>query len=89
MWRPSLVHVNPNGRILLHQHAGSAGVVEVDVRQQDAADVAQRHARLRQSSAEHRQRRGRAGVDDRHAVDAVQDAGGNDARRAEEFEIEI
>ena len=56
MRRAFLVHVDAQRRVLVYQRAGGASVIEMNVRQQDAADVGQREAGALESRAQGRQR---------------------------------
>ena len=82
--RALLVHVDAQRRILAHQRAGRAGVIEMNVRQQNRAHVGHRDARLLERRAQRRQRARRSGIDERHAAGTVQHDRRDDARHAEE-----
>jgi hypothetical protein len=87
--RTLLVHVDAQRRILAHQRAGRAGVIEVNVRQQNRPHVGHRDARRCQPGAQRRQRARRSRVDDRDAAGTVQDDRGDDAFDAVEVQIQI
>jgi hypothetical protein len=50
--RPDLAHVDPQARVPPREDAGSAGVVEVDVREHEMAHVLQRQAVNREAVLE-------------------------------------
>src|SRR5690242_19154503 len=59
--------------MLAHQHARGAGVVEMNVREEQVADVVQREPSLRQPLLERRNAGGRPAVEERWAVVGIQD----------------
>ena len=65
-------------RAAVDQHARRARVIEMDVRDQNRAHIAKRHALRSQLPLERLQRRRRPGIDERDARVAVQDAGRDD-----------
>src|SRR6185436_20450276 len=71
------------------QRPGGAGVIEVDVREQHRAQIADAYSRLAQPGPQHRQRRRGARVDERGPAGAVEDDGRDDPRHAEEVQVEI
>jgi hypothetical protein len=87
--RAAAVDVDLDVRVLLDDRSDGAGVIEVDVRHQDLADVLEANPFPRQRSGQVRQRRGRAGIDQRHAGGSVQDRRGDDLRPPEEREIDV
>jgi hypothetical protein len=58
------VHVHPDARILSNEGAGAAGVIEMDVREQDGFDIAYGEAALCETIPQRAQRRGRTRIDD-------------------------
>ena len=84
-----LVDVHAQLRVLAHQRPRDARVIEVDVRQQNRAQIGDADARALELGAQRRQRAGRAGVDERDPAGAINDHGGDDARGAQEMQIEI
>ncbi len=85
---PDLVHVDRQLGKPPDECARRAGVVEVDVREEDRADVAQAQIPLAQSGFQRRQHRRRARVHERDAAFHVEEAAGEDAVGAEEREVE-
>ena len=72
------------------QRAGGARVIEMNVREQDRAhDRAIAMPAPLERGAQRRQRARRPGIDERHAARTVEDDGRDDARHAEEVEVEI
>jgi hypothetical protein len=71
----ALVHVDFHAGDTLDDRAARAGVIEMNVREQDGADVAQREAALAQPAFERGQTRRRTRIDQRDAVGALQDRG--------------
>ena len=67
--------------MLTHEHPCSSGVIEVDVREQQVADVTQLEATLREAGPERRDAARRAAVEERRAVVRVEQVAGDDARR--------
>ena len=61
----ALVDVDRDVRVLAEDGAAGAGVIEVDVREQDRLDVAEAQAAERELLAQHVERAGRAGIDQR------------------------
>ena len=88
MLRPEAVHVHRAARRGRGHVPGRAGVVEVDVRQQQVPHVAEARAQGRESGFEHRQRAGRPALDDRQALVGLQDVGGDGPGLAEVFQID-
>ena len=83
------MHVDADTGHALDNRAGGAGVIEMDMRQQHRANIAQREAAIAQSALEHGQARRRARIDQRDAVGALQDRGRDHARAASEMEIDV
>ncbi len=83
------VHEYARVRATIHQDAGRPRVIEMDVRQENRAHVTKRHALCRQLPLQRLERRRRSWVDERDAVAAVQDAGGNDLRLTEKVDIDV
>ncbi len=86
--RAALVHEHRDVRVRADDRAGRAGVIEVDVRQQDVAHVVPAHAVLLQAELERGQTRRRPGIDDRDASVGLHDAARDRVRAAEELEID-
>ena len=76
-------HRHPRGREhAAQQRPGRAGVIEVNVREQDCRQVGDAHAGRLQFAPHRRQRARRPGVDDRGAARSEQQRGSDDARQA-------
>jgi hypothetical protein len=73
----------------MHERAGRARMVEMNVRQQNRAEIGHRDPRLFERRAKCRQRARRSGIDEGHAPGTVQHDGGDDTRHAKEVEIDI
>ena len=82
MRRALLVHEHPDVWMARQQRARGTRVVEVDVRHQQGGDVGQRGTHPLQLIFERRQAAGRAGVDQRQSVRALQETGRDDARES-------
>src|SRR6266852_6390676 len=86
--RAEFVNVNGEPRIFAHQRAGSAGVIEMDVREQNGIEL--RHgkpARL-QAFAKRGKSRSRTGVDDRAVAVRFQQSSGNGMRMSNPVGVE-
>ena len=83
------MHVDAKRRVLARQRAGDAGMIEVDVGQEDRADVGDLDAAAREATAQRRQRGRRTRIDQRGAACAVQDHRCDDAVHAEEIEVDV
>ena len=69
-------------RVLAHERAGGAGVVEVDVREEQMADVAELEAALREPGLQRRDARRRPAVVEREAVVGLDDVAADVAGEA-------
>ena len=87
--RAAFVHVHRRVRAFGDERAGGAGMVEVDVREQDRAHVGEREAARRQRRDEAPAASSRPRVDEGHALWAMQQHGRDDPALAEKLEIEI
>ena len=84
----ALVDVDRDARMLAEDRAAGAGVIEVDVGEEDRLDVAESEAAERELLAQDRERAGGPGIDQRDAAGAFEDPGRDDLRRALEAEIQ-
>ena len=73
MRRADLRDVHLQRRVLAHERAGGAGVVEVDVREEQMADVAELEVALREPGLQRRNARRRPAVVEREAVVGLDD----------------
>ena len=74
--------------VALHDRAGGARVVEVDVREQQMANVGQLELELAQALLEARQGRRGAAVEERRAVVGLDEVDADRALQAEEMQVE-
>jgi hypothetical protein len=74
--------------MLAHERAGRAGVIEVDVREQQVADVREREAALRQAPRQRLRRGGWTAVEEREAVGCLQQVRADDTLVPEVQEVE-
>ena len=86
--RPALVHVDADARLFVHERPRGPRVVEVDVRQEDRADVANVVPESAQPRSQGRQRRRWPGIDDRNAPVAVDHHRRDDLLDAEELDVD-
>ena len=77
MRRPAGVDINLQRRIFLNQCAGRAGVIQVNVRQQNGVQVRDAKAMRLQPFAQSLQRGARAGVDQRVKIIGAKQRGGD------------
>jgi hypothetical protein len=87
MRRATFVDVHVDVRMVRDDRAGCATVVEMDVRQQDGADVGHRDAVSRQPSLERSPGRRRPRVDEDHPVRPAEDGRGDDGGVVEEVKV--
>jgi hypothetical protein len=87
--RAALVHEHADVRMLAHQRAGGAGMIEMDVRQQDRLNLARGHAARFEAVDQLRQAACRPGIDQRDAARAVERGGRNHQRRALKTQIYV
>ena len=88
-WRaPRRVHPHLQARVLRHQRAGRAAVVEVHVRQQQVAQVADLDAVRGEAGPERRQVRAGAAVDERRLA-VGQQVGGVEPARPHRLAAEV
>jgi hypothetical protein len=87
--RAAFVDEHADVRMLAHQRASRAGMIEVDVRQQDRLDLARRHAAGFEAGDQVGQAAGRPGIDQRDAAGAVEHGGRDHLRRALKTEIYV
>src|SRR5262249_17089250 len=88
MRRADRRHVHLERRVLAHQDAGGAGMVEVDVREQQVTDVLEREPARAQPVLQRLDACGRAAVEERGPVLGLQHVRTDDAFGAEVVEIE-
>ena len=89
MRRALLVHEHPDVWLARQQRTRGTRVVEVNVRHQQGGDVGQRGPHHLQLTFERRQAAGRAGIDQRQSVRALQETGRDDARESLEREVDV
>jgi hypothetical protein len=87
MRRSDLAHVHAQSRIAAHEHARGARVVEVDVREDEVAQVPDREPGTRERRLERVDARRRTAVDQGGLLAAKQ-VGGDDPRPPEVEEVE-
>ena len=87
--RAAFVDKDVDRRIFADECSRRARVVEMDVRQQDLADIRDGHALAPQRQLEVVERRRRARIDQRDTRGAVKDDGRNDFRHPQEIEIDV
>ncbi|MEA2425816.1 MAG: hypothetical protein QOH13_2226, partial [Thermoleophilaceae bacterium] len=75
--------------VAAHDRAGGAGVIEMDVREEQVADVLEAQAVLRESRLERRQRRGRPAIEQRKSVVGVDDVHADRVRPSAEVQIQM
>ena len=80
-------HAQP--RIVAHERARGARMIEMDVRQQQRRHVGHRDAGAFELASKHGKGARWSGIDQRHAAFAVQHAGGDDARHALKQQIDV
>ena len=85
---PLLVHVHAEPRILSHQRADAARVVQVDVCQQQGGDVTARNPGSTELAPERRQAAAGARIDQGDTCGPAKHRRGNDARGRLKLEIE-
>ena len=88
MRRAALVHVDAGVRHAAQDRAGGAGVIEMDVRQQDVPHLVEAGAEAGQPLFESGQTRRRAGVDDHQAIGGAKDRRRDHARTAPEVQVD-
>jgi hypothetical protein len=74
--------------MLTHDRSARTGVIEVDMGQEDVADVRPADPIRLQAELERREAAGRAGINDRHAVMALDQYGGDHSRASLELQID-
>src|SRR5439155_22327611 len=79
VWRADLRHVHLQVRMPPHEGPRRAGVIEMDVREQDVADIAERRSAFTQSALEVSEARSRAAVEEGGAVLRLQEVRADDA----------
>ena len=79
--RADLGDVNLEPRVLAHEHARGARVVEVDVREEQVPDVGEVEPALGEAGLQVRDGGGRAAVEERRAVLRLEQVAADDARR--------
>ena len=89
MRRAVLVHVDAQRRVLAREGAGGTGVIEMDVREQNRAHVADLDPAAREAAAQRRQRGGRTRIDERGARRPVQHRRRDHAADAEKIEVDV
>jgi hypothetical protein len=87
--RTDFVDEHAELRILADQRAGGAGVIEVDMRQQNRRHVGEPDAGGGEMLMQCRQGARRAGIDDGDAGRPVQNRAGNHARTILKMEVEV
>ncbi len=87
--RAFLVHEHAERRVGLHEGAGGARVVQMDVRQEKHAHVRQVDARLCECAAQYRQRARWTWIDERNAGRTMKNDRRNDARNAKKLQIKV
>jgi hypothetical protein len=85
--RADLAHINPQARVSAHQDAGSARMVEVDVRENEMAHVLERNPVGRETGLEGAETARRTAVHQRRLV-AGQQVRGDDPRMPEVEEVD-
>src|SRR5215469_634709 len=88
MRRAAGMHVDLDGWIFLNQRTGGSGMVQMNVRQQDRAQVRYTQPLLFEPLPQIAERRGRAGINERHKVFRPIQGGGNAAWFARPVQIE-
>ena len=82
-------HVDLQRRVLAHEHARGAGMVEVDVREQQVPQVARARGRARRVPPSGASRQvGRPAVEQGGPVDGVEQVGADDALGAQVVQVE-
>jgi hypothetical protein len=76
-------------RMLLDDRAGASGVIEVNMRHQDLAHVAETNPLLLERRRQRGDRRRRTGIDERDAGRPMQDPRRDDLGPPEEVEIDV
>ena len=76
-------------RVFRHERPGRAGVIEVDVGEQEGAEVFDGDPVTPERGGQRRQRRGRSGVDDRRTEAAVQHGRRNHLRLILESQVDV
>ena len=87
--RTAFMNMNLDRRHALDDGPDGAGVIEVDVGDQQGAHVAQRQAALPQPGFEGGQARRRPGVDERDAIGPHENSGRDHAIAAAEIQIDV
>jgi hypothetical protein len=87
--RAALVHEDIDVGILSHERPGRAGVIEMDMREQDVPHIPHRHALLLERPLQVFDRGRRTWIDERNAGRAVQNRRRDDFRDAEKVEVDI
>ena len=88
MRRADLVNKHLRIRAAIHEHARCAGVIQVNVRQQNRAHIVELKSSRAQRMLQRRERRRRPGIEDRDAAGSVQKRRCDDARLSEKFEVD-
>ncbi len=89
MRRAALVHINPQRGIVAHERAGRAGMIQVDVREQQRRDVAHRQPGGRKGRVQGRERARRSRVDDRRAAGSMKERSGHDPGARQEVQVAV
>ena len=86
--RPDRGDVHRQLRVLLHEHAGGARVVEMDVREQQMAHITQLVAALREPRFQRRHTDGRAAIEEGQSLGRVQKVRADGPRIARVKEVD-
>ncbi len=84
-----LVHVHDRARTLGRERAHGAGVIEVDMREQNGPHIRHGESTCGERAPQRGQCGRRPGIDQRDALAAVQNRRGDDFRGAEKVEVEV
>ena len=87
--RPRLVHADPDVGVLAHEGAGGAGVVEVDVGEENRPHVGRRDALLAERRTQGVEAGRRPGVHEGGPAGVLEDGGGDDPGLAEEVQVGV
>ncbi len=89
MRRAALVHEHLDRRVLTHERPGDARVVEMDVGQEQLADVGDADSLAPERGSQGVERGRRPRVDERHPARALQDGGRDDLGISKKVEVDV
>jgi hypothetical protein len=86
--RPLRVHEDPDMWMGSHDRAGGAGVIEMDVREQQFADIGHADAALFEAGRQYRKATGGTGIDQRDAAGIVYHRGRDRAETSLKLQVD-